>query len=298
MFVHAHWMKSPFFRAGPGRGVYARYHRLFTRWNATREKRAYRSARHVVALSDLGRESLIAQIGVPPDRITVIRNGVDPKEFRPLQAGEPNALRAELGVPDDTFLILFVGEINTPRKNLDLLLNALGRLGDESHLVVAGAGKGSDYPAMARSLGVAGRVHFLGERRDVAALVRCADVFAFASHYETCGLVVLEALASGVPVITAPSVGASDVIRDGQNGFLLRSSSDREGLVSLLRRLAADPKLAARAAQAGRATAVATNWHSMSCHYEQLYEQILAEPLVTRHCPPGTVAGSIRGRMA
>jgi glycosyltransferase involved in cell wall biosynthesis len=218
----------------------------------------------------------------------VIRPGVDAAEFRPLQPQEPNALRAELGVPDETRLILFAGEINTPRKNLDLLLEALARLDNGHHLVVVGPGKGSLYPALACRLGVERRVHFLGERPDVAALMRGADVFGFASHYDTYGLVVLEALASGIPVVTAPSVGASEVIRDGQNGFVLHSSDDLAGMAHLLQHLAADPERAARIARAGRETAMAQSWTAMTAYYERLYEQLAAEPVAGS---PGRVRG-------
>ena len=97
------------------------------------------------------------------------------------------------------------------RKNLDTVLQALvGASG--VHLAVVGAREGSPYPALAERLGVADRVHFLGFRRDMAQIMQAVDIFVFPSRYEPFGIVVLEAMASGVPVILAATVGAAEVV--------------------------------------------------------------------------------------
>lgn len=277
MFVHAHWVRSSFYRLHRTSFAYSLYYRFSGAVNARLEKVAYRAARRVVALSPMVRDSLITHVGVAPDRIAIIRPGVDADEFRPRRSGEADRLRAELSLPEETFLIFFVGEIWTRRKNLDLTLRALAQLDGECRLVVAGATEGSPYPDIAREMGIAERVHFLGHRTDVATLLRSADAFAFASHYDPYALVVTEAMASEVPVITAPSVGAAEAISNGKNGFVLRDSDDLAGMVAVLRRLKADPEFARRVGRAARATAERLSWSAMASAYESLYQTVVEE---------------------
>jgi len=276
-FVHADWLKSPHHVSRVARGADAAYQWSVTVLNVGWERRAYRVARRVVAVSEAVRDSLADDVGIDTAKIEVIPNGVDTAEFRPLAPGETNALRAELGLSGGTFVAFFAGDIRTNRKNLDLALHSVGRLGPGFHLAVAGGAAGSPYPAMARDLKIADRVHFLGHRADVPALLRGANALAFASHYDPYALVIPEAMASGVPVVTAPSVGASSLIRQGENGFVLRDSSDLEGMTAALQHLAADPSSAARIGAAGRALAETLSWGAMARRYEALYQEVLAE---------------------
>jgi glycosyltransferase involved in cell wall biosynthesis len=278
MFVHAHWIRSPFYRQSRNGPVYSLYHRVFSALNAACERWAYRSARAVVALSPFVRDSLVTEHGIDPARIAVISPGVDTEEFRPCAPGEPVPVRELLSLPEDAFLLFFAGEIKSNRKNLDLALRTMARMDDRCHLIVAGAVEGSPYPALARELGVAGRTHFLGHRNDIATLMRGTDAFVFASHYDPYALVVTEAMASGVPVITAPSVGAAGVIRDGENGFVLPRSDDLDAVVRVVCRLRDDSSFARATARAARATAERLSWEAMTEEYEALYERILEEP--------------------
>ena len=84
---------------------------------------------------------------------------------------------------------------------------------------------------MVSQLGLADRVHFLGYRRDIAALMQAADVFVFPSRYEACTLVLLEALAAGLPVITAVTAGGSEIVTP-DCGVVLSDSEDMAGLVA------------------------------------------------------------------
>jgi glycosyltransferase involved in cell wall biosynthesis len=136
---------------------------------------------------------------------------------------------------------------------------------------VAGGVEGSIYPTMAKELGIADRVHFLGYRSDVSSLLRYADVFAFPSHYDPCPLVLLEALACGVPVITARSVGNSASLENGENGYVLESSYDLNTFVRILRQLGESMELRHRVGQAGRRTAEQLSWKKMAANYETIY---------------------------
>jgi len=226
-FVHSAWREVRS-RCGDGRaGLHRLNQSVYTASNASWEKAAYRKAGRVIAVSGLVREEL-AGIGVPRGAIEVIENGVDLDEYAP-GVGDREAVGLPGGVP----MAVFVGDIRTRRKNLDTVLEAVRRL-EGVHLAVVGRMEKSAFPAMASAMGIADRVHFLGFRRDVAAIMRAGDVFVFPSRYEPFGLVVLEALACGRPVVTARTTGACGVVTEGV-GSVIEDPDDAGALAAAMR---------------------------------------------------------------
>ncbi len=126
----------------------------------------------------------------------MIYNGVDTRGFAAAQGD-----RAKFNLPADAFLLLFVGDLRTPRKNLGTVLEALRHLPDHVHIAVAGYLPGSPYPEEARALGIADRVHFLGLVKEMPVLMHSVDAFVFPSRYEAMSLSLLEAMAAGLPVV-------------------------------------------------------------------------------------------------
>jgi glycosyltransferase involved in cell wall biosynthesis len=292
MFVHSNWIKSKYFMTFKEGGFYALYQNLFTRIHGYWERREFRRTRRAVALSDLTRNSLLADVHVPADKIEVIMPGVDVEQFRPGLEGEANPLRGLIGVGPDAFVIFFAGDLKSKRKNLDLILQAMSRLGPNFHVVCPGGLRNSSYPAIAESLGLKDRAHFIGHRTDLGVLFRAANTFAFPSHYDTFALVLTEAMATGLPVITAPSVGAASFIEPGVNGILLRDSNDLDGLVAALKKFDTDRDYAKQLGSAARASAEKWTWQDMALRYESLYQRIVAEKIA-----PGVIA-SPRGTQA
>lgn len=271
-FVHASWR-----RLAPVSGFSPRdlYQRLVTAICVWCERRAYASATQIVAVSDVVREALVDDSSVPQRRIEVIYNGVDLTEFRPRVPADLRVLRRPLGLSPDALLVLLVGDARSPRKNLDLVLQAIARAGRRFHLVVVGRAAGGPYPAMAATLGIADRTHFVGTRGDVADCLRDADIVFCPSHYEPASLVLLEAMATGLPVITAPAVGNATFIVDRRNGYLLAGSHDVDGAVQALGLLGNDPELRRRVGRAARETASFLDWKRMGRQYEDLYVELL-----------------------
>lgn len=280
-FVHTSWRRLT--GVPHGGGLRTLYQRLVTGVCAFCERRSYRSARRVVAVSDLVRDALIADVGAPASRVQVIYNGVDLTEFRPREHGEPRVLREPLAVSPDDIVVLFVGDATSPRKNLDLTMRAVANAGPRFQLVIAGRSGSGPYVALASALGIAGRTHFLGLRDDVAECLRDADIVFCASHYEPASLVLLEAMATGLPVIVTPTVGNAAFVVDRRNGFLLRDADDLEGAVRCLVHLARDPELRRRIGKAARETARFLDWRRMGRQYEELYEALFTE----RRIPAG-----------
>jgi glycosyltransferase involved in cell wall biosynthesis len=273
-FVHSSWVNSNYHPIRQSLGIEGIYQWLYGKLNAGWEKRVYQQTQRVVAVSDFVKQSLVQDVHVTAATIDVVWNGVDIEEFRPIRPNEANTLRSALGLPINACISFFTGDIKSNRKNLDLVLQAFGQLPNHHHLVVAGAAEGSVYPSMAETLGLTQRVHFLGHRQDVSMLLRCADVFTFPSHYDPCPLVILEALASGVPVVTTKSVGSSALIQHGENGYILDGNYDLDGLVKILRQLGESVVLRDQVGQMGRQTAEDLSWQNMARQYELIYAEV------------------------
>jgi glycosyltransferase involved in cell wall biosynthesis len=264
-FVHGAWIASPVHVSKLRRGPYGWYQYHYSARNAAWEKRSYAAAKVVVAPSEKIRQELI-HIGVADSHIRVIYNGVDTDEFRP---GHED--RAALGLPGGVPLGLFVGDIRTPRKNLDGVLRAVARV-PAAHLAVVGAVEHSPFPRLAADLAVTDRVHFLGFRRDVGAIMRAADFFAFPSRYEAGALVLLEAMASGLPVLTARSAGGSELVTS-DGGIVLENPDDLDGLVVGMARLVQDGGKRREMGAACRRTAEQHTWGRMAEAYLDLIRE-------------------------
>jgi glycosyltransferase involved in cell wall biosynthesis len=118
-------------------------------------------------------------------------------------------------------------------------------------------------------------VHFLGFRDDVAALMRAADLFVLPSRRDSCPLVLLEALASGLPVVTARTVGTAGLV-EPESGFVLDRPDDTEALAEALRALVADAERRRAMGRAARAVAERHSWEKMAEQYVDLFKQHLS----------------------
>jgi glycosyltransferase involved in cell wall biosynthesis len=218
-----------------------------------------------------------ATMRAPPARTRVIYGGVDPARFRP----DPATRRAG---------VLFVGRL-TPHKGVDRLIRALP---PGAELTVAGSA-GHDrrlpergYPELLRSLATAGRVRFTGPVADaeLPALYRRASVFALTSVDRTCygrpvavsellGLSVLEAMASGTPVVASRIGGVPEVVADGETGFLVEPG-DIGALRDRLATLLGDPRLARRMGDAARAAVLDRfTWRACARRCLTAYRQLV-----------------------
>jgi glycosyltransferase involved in cell wall biosynthesis len=218
----------------------------------------------LVAVSGLVRDEVIAT-GVPAEKVVVVNNGVDVEEF---SSGQGR--RLAFGLPEKVPIALFAGDIRTRRKNLDTVLRALA-LVPSLHLAVAGTLDESPFPTMAKDLGVAERVHFLGFQRNMVDVMRSSDFMVFPSRYEPFGLVVLEAMAVGLPVITAESTGSSSLVR-GEAGIVLKSPEAVEELAAAMQTLGANTELRVSMGQKARLIAERYTFDKMAASYVDLLE--------------------------
>ena len=202
-----------------------------------------------------------------------------PIDLVPLGIRQPvvePASRAALGLPEDVFLAVTVGRL-VRRKAIDVLLTALTRPGAQGvYLAVVGSGPEADsLQRLAGELGVTQRVHFLGqvEERRKWQILRACDAYVSSTMHEGFGLVYIEAMASGLPVVTPNYGGQVDFLRDGETGFLV-APGDADALAGAIGRLRADP---ARAAEMGRANLrLAPQYRIERCAetYERLFQLV------------------------
>ncbi len=192
----------------------------------------------VIANSNRGRDEILRRFNFPAERISVIHNGVDLQRFPLANRTRGKQLR-----------LLFVGT-GWERKGLPFCLSALKMI-PSARLRVVGKGNVPKYAQMAASLGVRDRVEFAGVGADMAREYAEADLLVHPAIYEPFANVCLEALASGLPVITSRINGASEIIEHGRNGAIVELPGDLVGAI----RLFEDPAAREAAAGAARKTA-------------------------------------------
>ena len=227
-----------------------------------------------VAVSRMVARDMERLHGVARDDIRVLHNPVDAARFHPGTDGDREAIRKRHGIEADGFLALFVAH-HFRLKGLDILLRALARLGEAGpRLLVLGRGRGAPYRKMARALGIADRVVFAGEREDPEAYYRGVDVFLHPTFYDPCSLTVLEAMASGLPVVTTTRNGASELMAHGTEGYVLEDPARDDHLASVVRELA-DPGLRREMGKRARERAEALDPRAHMEAILEIYEDVV-----------------------
>lgn len=246
-------------------------------WKHRRSLRRYTDA--VIANSRAVRDHLLASVpGLAPGAVYYVPNGV---RLRPAPAAP---LRAELGIPADGRVAVGVGGLER-RKGFDVLVSALARAGDPGlHVVLAGEGPDREaLRARAESLGVAGRVHLLGQRADVAAVLAAGDVFVLSSRSEGMSVAMLEAATARRPVVATDVGGAWDVLapRGGRPdaGWIV-PPDDATALAAALTEVAGDLRAggAAVGARVAEAAWRLENWFSVERMVDGVEAALLGLP--------------------
>ncbi len=181
-------------------------------------------------ISDLGKH-----YGVTADRCRVMPNGFDPTIFNTQQRDVQRAVsRARLGMTSDEMSILFVAN-ELHRKGFGTLIEALAEADVPGARVdVVGRVSPGDYETRIDRLGLTGRIHWHGSTSEVFPYYAAADLFVLPTLYEPFGIVIVEALASGLPVITSRLAGASSAVEGGGSGRLLTDPTDVHELAAYL----------------------------------------------------------------
>lgn len=227
------------------------------------EKFNIKRAKKVIAISNSVKEDIIKYYNAPEEKIHVVYSGVNLKEFNPENRKYREELRERHGISSDDILILFVGN-PYDRKGLEFVIKALSKIKQKNvKLLVSGRDEPGRFGTLIESLGLTDRVIFrIGLHTDINRYFSAADAFVLPSFYETFGLVVIEAMASGLPVVISDDkfIGAAELIEDGKDGMLLKDPKDFEDIAEKLKYLINDEGARKKMGRAARKKVEKFTW--------------------------------------
>jgi len=188
-----------------------------------RQQYAKRGTTAIVAVSEMVRRQLLSTYPIDPSRVIVIHNGVDLNRFKPDETGgNRDQIRSELKWQSRTIYLTVAHDFKL--KGVDRILSAMAHLrgrGRDAGLIVIGGGDIPKYERIARQMGVANDVVFMGDQQDPVPYYHTSDVFVLPTLYDPCPLVVMEALACGLPVVTTSYNGATELMTLPRDGVVL-----------------------------------------------------------------------------
>jgi UDP-glucose:(heptosyl)LPS alpha-1,3-glucosyltransferase len=257
------------------------YHRRLTETYIAMERAAYSRGKTYIACSRRVAGELEEHFGLR-DQVHVIHHGIDPDEFRPFEevpggAEARSALRASLNIAPDDVVALFVGAYD--RKGLTAVIRAMPRLDasarKRTRLVAIGQGNRERFLHLARQEGCAERVTLLDPMRSIAGHYRAADLLVFPTLYEPFGMVIAEALASGLPAAVSRLAGAAELMRDGFEGVLLDDPADIDQIASAWTQLAADDARRREMGRLARLAVAGRSWDVVAGEHLAVLEPLL-----------------------
>jgi D-inositol-3-phosphate glycosyltransferase len=245
------------------------------------ERRTMAGSDRVVALTAIDRQQMIRHYETHTP-IDVIPGGVDLDRFSPLARAQA---RATLGMKPNQNVVLFVGRIQR-LKGLEVLVRAFARLADlDARLLVVGGQPGTSPESreisrlqhLVTRLGIADRTDFVGAvaHEQLPLYYSAADVTVMPSSYESFGLVAVESLACGTPVVATRVGGLTSIVHDGETGLLV-PWRDAEMFAESLRRVLEDTALRQRLARNARASVLGYGWDRIADEHLTLYEDVRA----------------------
>jgi len=248
------------------------------------EKQLFSDTKIIIANSNMVKSQIIRHYNIPEEKIQVIYNGVDLKRFSPENTElYGDKVRQELSIGKDTKLILFVGS-GFERKGLGALLRAISLIRSEKNLalpsnkdypspiplpqgegargrvknissdediklIVIGKGNIKKFSSIAKKYGINDRVSFLGPQKEIEKFYAAADIFALPTIYDPFSNATLEAMASGLPVITTKNNGVSELIQDGEEGFAIENPLNHNMLAEKIKSALAEHESMGRKAR-------------------------------------------------
>ena len=243
------------------------------------EAKVIQSADSIVAFSQHERDAMVRLYDASDQKIDVIPCGVDVELFRPL---DQKIARRKLGLKDSK-VVLYVGRLE-PLKGVDILLRAVAQLeqGDPVKTLIVGGDLEEDpevgrLKSLSYELGISDQVRFLGrlDQQELPTYYNAADICVVPSYYESFGLVALESMACGTPVIASRVGGLPTIVKDGFNGYLIPWHCPEpfaDGLDVLL----GSPAIRSTMGEASRRTAISMRWPIVVDNLIDSYHALLA----------------------
>ena len=245
-----------------------------SRWHATLDRWTNFLVDHNVCVSQGVADFTIRETRLKPDKVSVIRNGVD---FNLFAQARPADL-ASLGMRTHDPVVITVGRLHEQKGIVDLLDAARVVLREHPTCQFLIVGDGPDRRSLedrATTLGIANSVTFTGARSDVPALLKAASLFVLASLWEGMPNVLLEAMATGLPIVATAVEGSSEVIRSGVNGMLVKAANPPELAQAILALLNSPGVRTVLAAAAQQTVKTEFTEELAIAAYDELYGRLL-----------------------
>ncbi|MHC4321509.1 MAG: glycosyltransferase family 4 protein [Planctomycetota bacterium] len=198
------------------------------------DKKQYtgRGVSRIIAISDMIKNDIIKYHNIDPQKIDVVYNGVDLQRFNPDNKNKYRKVMRDKLALGEEFIILYISN-NFRLKGLLTLIKSLGELkksGKDFKVLIIGRGNEAPYRKLAEKLDCLENLIFLGHVGEIEKYYAASDLYVHPTFYDSCSLVTTESLASGLPVITTIYDGASGIMEDGKDGFVMRNPKDHRAL--------------------------------------------------------------------
>jgi glycosyltransferase involved in cell wall biosynthesis len=226
-------------------------------------------SRHVIAVSHSTKRDLVEHLGLPPDRITVVHNGVHHQQFQP---SDRRGARSSVGLPQDCFILLNIGTEN-PRKNIPTLLKIAQYLSERKKNVILlriGPPTNASRKFIQRNR-LESIVRYLPKVPDLRPYYNAADVYVSTSLYEGFGFTVAEAMASGCPVVAANRTATPEVVGDA--GILIDEAQDPEPYCLAIDRILSSSTLQDSLSAAAVTQSQRFSWEKCAAETKAVYDQ-------------------------
>ncbi len=253
---------------------------LATAW--VEKKLVYKgNCKKFIAVSSLTKNIFLQEYQINPDKVAVINPGVDLDDYAQQNKDSVrNNIRRELGINIADPVILFAS-MNFEIKGLDDVLFSLAKLKAQNRkfkFIVVGKGNIKKYTKMAKEAQIISDVIFTGpvNKEKLIRMYLASDLYIMLSKFDTFGMVVLEAMAAGLPVIISSNVGAKDLVQEDKNGFIVSNTSDTDYIATKIA-LLLDENIRRPLAEAAYQTAEQNTWDDVTKKYAAIYENLRAE---------------------
>jgi len=234
-----------------------------------------------IAVSSLTKDIFLQEYSIAPELVEIIHPGVELNDFvKQDKTSVRHRIRRELGINSVDPVILFAS-MNFEIKGLDNIMFSLIRLKAQNRrfkLIVAGKGNIKKYRRIAEKAGFSEDIIFTGpvRKEKLIEMYLAGDFYIMLSKFDTFGMVVLEAMAAGLPVIISGNVGAKDLVQEGKNGFIINDTTDNDYIAAKIA-LLCDENMRRPLAEKAYETATQNTWDQVAARYQEIYMSILAD---------------------
>ncbi len=251
------------------------YFKIYRKINSLLEMYSFKRSKILIAVSQKVKKELVKYLHIPENRVRVILNGIEKEEFKEKEEKDREELIKHYKIDKKNLILIYMGDTTQPEKNFKVLIEVMKKLeGKPVSLFVLGKVKKSNYPKLVEKLKIK-NIYFLGFQKDVSLYLRGSDIFLFPSLYDSFGLSVLEAMASGTPPLLSDKnyCGVAEIIKNGENGIIIKDPRNVNEIIDIIEKLFEKREIINEMGKRARETALKYTFEKMVKNYERVYNE-------------------------